>query len=68
MNAPGSHTTGTRYQLELVPVPGNWRTPPLLRFRALLKAALRGYGFRCVVARPSTVSEEGTTQEQEKMK
>jgi hypothetical protein len=59
-----------RYYLELEPVPGNWRSPPLLRFRALLKAALRGYGFRCVVARPSTVTvdEEGTAQEQEKMK
>lgn len=39
------------FYLELEAVPGNWRTPPLLRLRALLKAALRGYGLRCVVCR-----------------
>jgi hypothetical protein len=38
--------------LTLTPKPGNWRTPPLLRLRALLKAALRGYGWRCVSCRP----------------
>jgi hypothetical protein len=38
------------YHLELKPASGNWRTPPLLRLRALLKAALRGYGMRCVSA------------------
>jgi hypothetical protein len=39
----------TRYHLELEPAPGNWRTPPLLRLRALLKAALRAYGLRAVI-------------------
>ena len=40
------------FEITLRPVPGNWRTPPLLRLRALLKAALRGYGFRATVCRP----------------
>jgi hypothetical protein len=40
-----------RYHLTLEPVAqGPWRTPPLLRLRALLKAALRGYGLRCISA------------------
>ena len=42
----------TEYHLELVAISGNWRTPPLLRLRALLKAALRGYGFRVTSCRP----------------
>jgi hypothetical protein len=42
--------TRTEYALVLTPAAGNWRTPPLLRFKALLKAALRGYGLRAVSA------------------
>jgi hypothetical protein len=38
--------------LELRPLPGSWRTPPILRLRALLKAVLSGYGFRCVGVKP----------------
>ncbi len=40
------------YELRLCAVPGNWRVPPACRLRALLKTALRGYGFRCLSARP----------------
>jgi len=40
------------FEITLRPIPGNWRTPPLLRLRALLKAALRAYGFRATVCRP----------------
>lgn len=44
-------TQKTRYTLILEPVAqGPWRTPPLLRLKALLKAALRGYGLRCTSA------------------
>ena len=51
--APCDHVPQrTEYLLILTPKPGNWRTPPLLRLRALLKAALRGYGFRATVCRP----------------
>ena len=49
----------TEYLLILTPKPGNWRTPPLLRLRALLKAALRGYGFRATVCRPLAPAEQG---------
>ena len=36
--------TPTRYTITLEPVTsGRFRTPPIQRFRALLKAALRGY-------------------------
>ena len=45
------------FEITLRPVPGNWRTPPLLRLRALLKAALRGYGFRATVCRPVQEAE-----------
>ena len=47
----------TEFEITLRPVPGNWRTPPLLRLRALLKAALRGYGFRATVCRPVQEAE-----------
>jgi hypothetical protein len=59
MKAPHSQTPKPRYFLELEPVPGNWRTEPLLRFRALLKAALRGYGLRCVSCREVTDDDKG---------
>ena len=42
--------TRERYHLELEPAAGNWRTLPLLRLRASLKAALRAYGFKCTSA------------------
>lgn len=41
-----------RYHLELEPVPGNWRTPPLQRLRAALKCLLRAFGLRAIVCRP----------------
>lgn len=37
-----------RFVLVLRPERGNWRFGPIARLRGLLKAALRGYGFRCV--------------------
>jgi hypothetical protein len=50
------------YQLTLTPASGNWQAPPLLRFRALLKTALRGYGLRAVSVReippPATEHQE----------
>ena len=42
---------GQRYELVLEAVPGRWQSPPLCRFKALLKAALRAYGLRCVSSR-----------------
>ena len=48
----------TRYHLELEPIPGNWRTPPLLRLRAALKRLLRNYGLRCVACRPAAPPEQ----------
>ena len=35
-----------RYLLELRAEPGRWQAPPISRLKRLLKAALRGYGFR----------------------
>jgi len=42
-----------RYSITLAPT-GNYADPdhPVRRLRALLKAALRVYGFRCVLAEP----------------
>ena len=42
-----------RYSITLTPT-GNYADPdhPVRRLRALLKAALRVYGFRCVVVEP----------------
>jgi hypothetical protein len=40
------------FVLELHALPSGWRTGPVQRLRALLKAALRGYGFRCTSVRP----------------
>ena len=48
------------FEIILRPVPGNWRTPLLLRLRALLKAALRGYGFRAVACRPVQEAERSS--------
>jgi hypothetical protein len=39
------------FALELEPLPTGWRTPPEQRLRALLKAALRGYGLRCTAVK-----------------
>ena len=38
-----------RFTIELEAVPG-WNTPAVVRLRALLKAALRTHGLRCVTA------------------
>lgn len=40
------------YELRLRALAGHWQAPPVQRLRALLKAALRGYGFRAVRCRP----------------
>ena len=50
------------YILELRAVPGNHRADPVQRLRALLKAALRGYGFRCLSARPAPPAAEAKGQ------
>jgi len=50
------------YILELRAVPGNHRADPVQRLRALLKAALRGYGFRCLSARPAPPATEAKGQ------
>jgi hypothetical protein len=39
------------FHLILRPTGNNWRVSPVQRLRALLKAALRSYGLRCVSAR-----------------
>ncbi len=36
------------FHLALRPLAGNWRTGRIQMLRALLKAAKRAYGFRCV--------------------
>lgn len=48
MNPPNHES----YRLELRAVPGNWRTPPVLRLRAALKRFLRTYGLRCTRCEP----------------
>jgi hypothetical protein len=40
------------YSLELRGEPGNWRAPEVVRLRALLKTALRRFGFRCLSVSP----------------
>lgn len=40
-----------RYVIVLTPAPGPWQAPPVKRLARFLKAALRGYGLRCVDAR-----------------
>ena len=35
----------------LVPEKGLWQSPPERRLARLLKAMLRGYGFRCIAVR-----------------
>jgi hypothetical protein len=45
-------STGNQgFEIILKPVPGNWRAPAIVRLRALLKAARRAFGFRCISAR-----------------
>jgi hypothetical protein len=40
--------------ITLIAIPGAWQAPAIVRLRRLLKAALRGYGFRCTDCRPVT--------------
>ncbi len=49
---PEERQTGDTYVLILRAVPGHWRTGPVQRLRALLKVALRGFGFRAEIVRP----------------
>lgn len=60
------HNSRCAYALVLRPEPGNWRTPPVLRLRGLLKAALRAFGFRCTKCRaiPEPDSSPEAPQEQ----
>jgi hypothetical protein len=48
--APRKKRGETFVTLTLVPVndPRRWSAPPFRRLARLLKAALRGYGWRCV--------------------
>jgi hypothetical protein len=46
------------YSIALRAETGNWQTPPVLRLKALLKAALRRYGLRCVSCRPTAPADE----------
>jgi len=42
----------TIIELHVTPTPGNHLAPPMRRLARLLKAMLRGYGWRCVQCRP----------------
>lgn len=48
----------TGYVLTLEPKPGNWQRPPEQRLRALLKAALRAFGFKAVAVKVTTPTKE----------
>ena len=50
--------TRQRFMIELEAVPG-WNTPAVVRLRALLKAALRSHGLKCVTA-TETQPENGS--------
>ena len=41
----------TEYELRLRPTGGNHNAPTVRRLARILKALLRGYGFKCVSAR-----------------
>lgn len=45
------------YLLRLRASPGNWLAPVERRLARLLKAMLRGYGFRCIDCRPTHSQE-----------
>lgn len=46
----GFDTPPPRFTLVLQPASGNWKAPVILRLRALVKVALRGYGLKCTRA------------------
>ena len=48
-----------RYRIELEPASGNYLAPPEKRLARLLKAMLRGYGWRCVACKPVAPAAQG---------
>lgn len=53
-----TRSKGEQYTLLVEALPG-WSTPAVTRLRALLKAAIRQYGLRCVEAAPTESTESG---------
>jgi hypothetical protein len=49
----GYDSEPTGFILHLKPIPG-WRTSPIQRLRALLKATKRAYGFQATSIKPET--------------
>ena len=50
--------------LHVRPAPGHWQAPPMRRLARLLKAMLRGYGWRCVTCRPADEANRDQTPNQ----
>ena len=50
------------YILELQALPSGFQAPPEKRLARLLKCMLRGYGFRCISARPAPPDTGKATQ------
>jgi hypothetical protein len=52
--------------LHVRPAPGNWQAPPEKRLARLLKAMLRGYGWRCIACKTISGNDAGSNQERTK--
>jgi hypothetical protein len=51
------------YVIRLRPLATGWRIPPEQRLRALLKSALRGYGFVCTGCQPDPAPGPNTASD-----
>jgi len=45
--------------ITLTPAPGRWPAPPMRRLARLLKAMLRGYGWKCLDIRHQPAPDAG---------